>query len=287
MIFTAEKSFGDWLVASDVDGTLNTKFRRLHPKNKMAIKEFMNRGGNFMLASGRPVKSLERAYRKVHPNCPCAVLNGAGLYDFEKRDFIFKESIPQRGKDFVKMIIRKYSSGKNALNVAVFGEKTVYIIKNGLMALGQVLFDRNAFMITDVDSIPEDDWLKVIFWAKRSTIAKLNRDIAADTSVGTFMATSPFTVEMCKAGVHKGTAVMKMAEMKGVTKDKVAAIGDYYNDWDMLKTVGVPACAGQAPTPIHDICRLVACHCNRGCVAQLVNYVMYGNAKGPVKTAAT
>ena len=55
------------------------------------------------------------------------------------------------------------------------------------------------------------------------------------------------------------------------------------NDWDMLKTVGLPACAGQAPAPIHNICKFEACHCNKGCVADLLEYIMSGKAEEDIK----
>ena len=71
--------------------------------------------------------------------------------------------------------------------------------------------------------------------------------------------------------------------MLGIEKSHVAAIGDYYNDWDMLKTVGLPACAGQAPQPIHNICKFEACHCNKGCVADLLEYIMSGKAEEAIK----
>ena len=71
----------------------------------------------------------------------------------------------------------------------------------------------------------------------------------------------------------------ELAEILGVDREYTAAIGDYYNDWDMLKSVGFPACAGQAPKPIHDICKYVACHCNKGCVADLLRIIMSGKAK--------
>ena len=72
--------------------------------------------------------------------------------------------------------------------------------------------------------------------------------------------------------------VFDMSDMLGIEKSHVAAIGDYYNDWDMLKTVGLPACAGQAPSSIHKICKFEACHCNKGCVADLLEYIMSGDA---------
>jgi len=43
----------------------------------------------------------------------------------------------------------------------------------------------------------------------------------------------------------------------------------------MLKTVGLPACCGQAPKEMHEIAKFEACHCNKGAVGDLLNYIMY------------
>ena len=53
-------TFENWLVVSDIDGTLNNKFRKLPKRNYEAIKKFTDHGGNFTLASGRMISSLKR-----------------------------------------------------------------------------------------------------------------------------------------------------------------------------------------------------------------------------------
>ena len=72
---------------------------------------------------------------------------------------------------------------------------------------------------------------------------------------------------------NKGTAVRKLAELLGVPMENTGAIGDYYNDLDMLKSVKHPACAGQAPEEIKEICEFIACHCNDGAVADFILYI--------------
>ena len=66
----------------------------------------------------------------------------------------------------------------------------------------------------------------------------------------------------------------KLAELLGVEKEKTAAIGDYYNDWEMLKAVGFPACCGQAPDDMKAMSKLVTCHCNYGAVADLIEHII-------------
>ena len=73
---------------------------------------------------------------------------------------------------------------------------------------------------------------------------------------------------------NQQSAVMKIAELYGIEHKYTAAIGDYFNDYDMLKTVGLPACCGQAPKAMHEIAKFHACHCNKGAVADLLEYIM-------------
>ncbi len=273
-----KNNLSDWLVASDIDGTLNSKLRTLPAINKKTIDKFMSLGGNFTLASGRPVCSLERAYNSVNSNCPAVILNGSGIYDYGKKSLVWKQTVNTDGREFVKYISRKYSKGLNKIEVGIFGLEKAYITSKGLFSLGQMFFDRVPYIITDIDSVPEDDWFKVIFWGNPLIIKKIKAEAKKAAHKGNFMSSSPVSFEMLDTGVHKGTAVMKLAEILGVKKEHTAAIGDYYNDWDMLKTVGFPACAGQAPKPIHEICKYVACHCNKGCVADLLNLIINGKA---------
>ena len=85
--------------------------------------------------------------------------------------------------------------------------------------------------------------------------------------------TSPVTLELSNCGVNKGSAVKKLADILGVDMNNTAAIGDYYNDVEMLKTVSHPACCGQAPDDIKSIVEYVTCHCNKGAVADFINYI--------------
>ena len=134
-------------------------------------------------------------------------------------------------------------------------------------------------IVKSVDDVPKEGWMKVIFWSNPFTIEKLRKVISTlENPDANFMLSSILTLEMLQKDTHKGVGIMKLADMLGIEKSHVAAIGDYYNDWDMLQTVGLPACAGQAPSSIHKICKFEACHCNKGCVADLLEYIMSGRA---------
>ena len=270
-----EKTFENWLVVSDVDGTLHSKAHTLPKRNLNAIREFTDKGGNFTLASGRTVISINRAYRQIPANQPAVILNGGGLYDMCNRKLLWSEPIGESGMSFVRELIRRYGSVFYALDVGIFTHDVVYVVRNGILSSGMLVFDRANFKLVKLDEVPDSGWLKVIFWGMPATIKMLQQLVNITKNLDAhFMVSSPVTLEMLNKDTHKGTAVMQLAQMLGIEKSHVAAIGDYYNDWDMLMTVGLPACAGQAPKPIHEICKYEACHCNLGCVGDLLEYIM-------------
>lgn len=276
-----EKTFENWLVVSDIDGTLNSKLRKLPRRNYDAIKKFTELGGNFTLASGRLQSSLERNYNRITPNQPAIILNGAGIYDYNKRKMLWQSTIGPKGREFVKHIAKEFDDLFKSVDIGVYFADYVYIVKSGLFSKSTMYFDKARYEYANsIDDVPEDGWMKVIFWSNPLVINKLERVInKMENPDANFMASSLFSLEMLQKDTHKGVGIMRLADMLGIEKSHVAAIGDYYNDWDMLKTVGLPACAGQAPSAIHKLCKFEACHCNKGCVADLLEYIMSGRAE--------
>ena len=275
-----DRTFENWFVVSDIDGTLNDKFRRPVHRNQEAIKKFTELGGNFTLASGRLQSSLERNYNRITANQPAVVLNGAGIYDYKKREMIWRNTIGEKGREFVKYISTEFDELFKSVDIGVYFDDHVYVVKSGLFQKITTSVDKSSHeYVKSIDEVPEDGWMKVIFWSNPFTIAKLNNLIKdMENPDANFMLSSIMTLEMLQKDTHKGVGIMRLADMLGIEKSHVAAIGDYYNDWDMLKTVGLPACAGQAPSAIHKICKFEACHCNQGCVADLLEYIMSGQA---------
>ena len=276
-----ENTFENWLVVSDIDGTLNNKFRKLPKRNYDAIKEFTDRGGNFTLASGRLQSSLERNYNRITPNQPAIVLNGAGLYDFKQNKMIWRNTIGEKGREFVKFIYKEFDEIFKSVDIGIYFDDYVYIVKSGLLSKSTMYFDKAKHeYVKSFDEVPDDGWMKVIFWSNPLTIVKLQSLIKKmENPDANFMLSSVLTLEMLQKDTHKGVGIMRLADMLHIDKSHVAAIGDYYNDWDMLKTVGLPACAGQAPSEIKKLCKFEACHCNKGCVADLLEYIMSGRAE--------
>ena len=267
------KDFSDWLVVSDIDGTLNTKWRTLPKNNLASIKRFVTQlGGHFTLASGRNVDSLRKHYHRLPiNNTPAIVLNGAGIYDFKKEEMIRFNAINENGKDLVKDVLNKHPS----LEVEICTPDNILLINPLIFGPALVRADNLPHKkCKSIEEAMQFDWGKVVFFGVPPLIKKIKQYLNENNSGDLhYMSSSIVTYEILAKDTHKGTAVLELAKMLDISLEHTAAIGDYFNDYDMLKSVYLPAACGQAPKKIHDIAKFHACHCNNGAVAGFLTYI--------------
>ena len=265
--------YSKWLLISDIDGTLNTKSFKLPENNKIAIKEFVNNGGNFTLCSGRNLQSLSVHYNRLGINTPAIFLNGAGIYDFKNNEMIYQNFISSEGEKIILDVLKKHK----------LAQLTVFTADKILLATRKCIYGRviskmdklDCELYKKISDLPRGVWGKVSFFGTKGLINKLKDVFSNDDNSKLFecFKTSPFTLEVVSKGVNKGAAVLKLAELLNIEKSNTAAIGDYYNDVEMLKRVAHPVCCGQAPDDIKEISEYVACHCNDGAVADFIDYI--------------
>ena len=265
--------YNKWLLVSDIDGTLNSKSMKLPENNKIAINNFVNKGGNFTLCSGRNLQSLTIHYSKLGISTPAIFLNGAGIYDFKNNEMIYQNFINPQGEEIILDVVSRHKLAQ----LTVFTADKIYL------ATRKCLYGRVISVIDKLDhelckrvsDLPRGIWGKVSFFGTKGLVNKLQNIFTNEENSKIFecFKTSPFTLEVVNKGVNKGNAVVKLAELLNVEESNTAAIGDYYNDVDMLKRVAHPVCCGQAPDDIKEISEYVTCHCNDGAVADFIDYI--------------
>ncbi len=264
----------DWLIASDIDGTINDKSRHLVKRNYDAVQRFVKEyNGNFTLSSGRSPSSMKKHYKRLNiPDGKAVVLNGAGIYDFATEKMIWSSPLNDNCIELVRKTVKKYPT----IGFQVISDNYVYIFRPSLPAR---ILAINAKLPVKYymrfDDIPKENWYKVIYTGYPFEIKNLDKYIRSFWhNEENLMFSSVCSYEIVNEDTNKGKAVLRLAEILGVDKSKTAAIGDYYNDWEMLKCVGFPACCGQAPDDMKAISKLVTCHCNFGAVAELIDHLV-------------
>lgn len=267
------KDYSHWLLVSDIDGTLNNNLRQTPAVNTQAIDDFVHsKGGNFTLASARNVQSLRPHYHKLPDvGTPAIVMNGAGIYDFTQEKMLWFNPVAPSAAEVIKYTMKKFLH----IEVGIFTDNMIYLVRSRVLSPVMMSLDSLTHKkVRSLDEVPVGNWGKVIFFCLPGMKKKV-RDYALSISDNNlaYIDTTAFSFDMVNSTTNKGNAVLKLAKILDINENNIAAIGDYYNDLDMLRAVKHPACCKQAPDEIHKVCEYTACHCNDGAVADFINYI--------------
>ena len=82
--------FDGILICTDLDGTLLKNDKSISKENMNAIEYFKQNGGYFTFITGRMPFFSHEAIDIVKPNCPFGCINGAGVYDHRKNEYVWK-----------------------------------------------------------------------------------------------------------------------------------------------------------------------------------------------------
>ncbi|MBV9609031.1 MAG: HAD family phosphatase [Acidobacteria bacterium] len=112
-----------------------------------------------------------------------------------------------------------------------------------------------------------EEQLRVADLAEKITVLKTRYDFR-DLSI----------VDVLNAGCSKGHAVERWARHRGIERNQVMAIGDNFNDIEMLEFAGVPVIMGNASDELKQSGWMVTRSNNENGVAAAVEQLIFGNA---------
>jgi Cof subfamily protein (haloacid dehalogenase superfamily) len=95
----------------------------------------------------------------------------------------------------------------------------------------------------------------------------------------------PRFLEFLRPGVSKGAAVAWLARRAGVPLANVLAIGDQYNDVEMITTAGHGAAMPHAPAPVRAVARYVASSLADEGAAQLIEQLVLAGPRAAAETS--
>lgn len=95
----------------------------------------------------------------------------------------------------------------------------------------------------------------------------------------------PRFLEFLRPGVSKGSAVRWLARRAGVPLDNVLAVGDQFNDLEMLAAVGHGAAMPEAPGPVRAAARYVAPPLSAEGVAELIEELVLAGPRNAPRNA--
>lgn len=229
--------FDGILICTDLDGTLFRKDKSVSKENKDAIAYFQREGGKFTFITGRMPSFSSGAYEEACPNAPFGCVNGGGLYDGEREDYIWMAEMPRSVLELVKYIDDEFPN----IGIQVNTFHHVYFCKeNGVMAAFREI-TKVPNLVCACDEVTASIAKIVFGTADEDEMLRLEQALRSHPRAADFdfIRSERTLFEILPKGVCKGLAIKKLTEHLRLDIAKTVAIGDYNNDISMFEAAGV------------------------------------------------
>ncbi len=262
------RSLQDILVITDMDNTLLTPEAGIPQVNQDTIRLFCMLGGRFTIATGRTAVSAGRHLTSRPWSAPANLYGGGAIYDCEKHRWIQKFLLPVSvAKQAAMDVMAKFPG----VGVEVMTEDGgICIVRANEYTYRHTVHEHLAYRMAPIETM-SGGWHKVLFACSAETLQKIEAFLAERSYPGVyFIATNRNYFEIMPEGVTKGSALRFLCESLGIPRENTIAIGDYYNDIELMQTAGYAVAMGNAPLEVQHVACAVTGHCLDGGVAQVL-----------------
>lgn len=229
--------FNGILICTDLDGTLLRNDNTISAENLNAIEYFKREGGTFTFITGRMPFFVSDIYNSVKPNAPFGCINGGGLYDYHKQEYIWKSIMPDGVFELVKCVDEKFPDIGIQVNTFY---KTYFCKENQTMK--KFRKSTNLPNLTCHYGEVKESIAKIIFGSEKDEeILHIKETLMAHPlAIGfDFIRSEKTLFEILPKGIGKGTAIKNLTKHLNMNINKTIAIGDYNNDISMFDTAKI------------------------------------------------
>jgi Cof subfamily protein (haloacid dehalogenase superfamily) len=244
------------LLAADMDGTLLNDNYELSPRTQAALRAWMASGRYFIPSTGRPLCAMDtvNAVFDDDTDTPFIVYNGAMAVLRKSGKVLFSITI---APGLVPEIFRL--GNERDLPVAIWCREKLYANKDcDPIRFYQEATNASAKFIDSPGEIEELAALgvtKILWMDYPEKVLIHQKDMQAHFGAKiNCHATRPELFEFVSPDASKAAALEKISAYLNVPREKMAAVGDGYNDLSMLKYAGLSIAMGNAPEDIKKIC---------------------------------
>ncbi|MDR0946490.1 MAG: Cof-type HAD-IIB family hydrolase [Ruminococcus sp.] len=275
-MFNPEKT----VIISDVDGTFITHSKEYIKRNLDAVKKFQEQGGRFTLATGRVLQAAEHFFDGGFINFPAILGNGSMIYDTHERKILWNRNLSPDVFPIICEIAEKFPE----ISVEIDTPDSIIVCRMTPYEKDHIKAAKfKTYRELPLKEAANLEIVKTLFAGHPDTITKLcEYQKNQDWQQADFVRSHETFFEVLPRGCNKGTALKRIKEMPGMSDCYFVAIGDFYNDLEMLEAADYAACPGDAIDDVKAVCDYV-CESGYedGAIAELITEIR--NQKSDVR----
>lgn len=243
------------LIALDIDGTLLDSGWQVPEANREAIRLATSRGIEVALVTGRRFDFAKPVIDQIDSPLTLIVSGGALVKARDGRTLV-RHLLP---RDVAAEVLRATRAFRHATALVFDRPRAAQVIHEGLDTTEphrRAYYRRNLDFIEEVvplEAALVEDPLQVMFSGGVAEMRELARLLHADAvgarvsiAMTEYESRDLSLVDVNRAGCTKGATLAAWAADRGVPRRQIMAIGDNFNDLEMLDAAGLPVVMGNA-----------------------------------------
>ena len=229
--------FDGILICTDLDGTLLKNDKSISTENIEAIEYFKEEGGIFTFVTGRMPFFVSDICEIVKPNGPFGCINGGGLYDYNKNEYIWTAEMSDKVIELVRLIDVKFPDVGFHVNTY---NKTYFCKDNREMEHFRKVTNAPK-LVCDYENVGEPI-AKFVFGIESDDVIEAVNEALCEHPLADefdFIRSEKTLFEILPKGIDKGKSIEKLCEYLNIDRARTIAVGDYNNDISMLKAAKI------------------------------------------------
>ena len=247
---TLDKKYN--LIALDLDGTVLNNAHNVTEKVRMALRQVVESGIHVVLASSRPPRSVLDLARYIGTKAPIIALGGGVVVNQNGDLFVLdRATITQENVKKIAALCKQ-----NDITLNLYSEWNWYVdrldnrVQNEIEIIG--------FAPTIVEAIEQLDCEpeKILIMGEPDSLQTFHHEISQQAFNIDTSFSKPTYYEITAANINKATALSYVCQQLNVLSSETIAVGDNFNDLDMLEWASLGVAMDNAPAKVKAIADL-------------------------------
>ncbi|MDT8715372.1 HAD family phosphatase [Clostridium sp. 19966] len=270
------------LCLCDMDGTLLNSKDIISKENEAALKKLQQNGVEVIIASGRVDLMVKSFIKQLDLKGHVISCNGGLIRNITTGEIIYSKEI---APNLSKMILN-YCMDFN-INFLVYTANMVYSNRNNPRAtkfenLNKILDKDLQLPIGYIDStsieiIDNINVLKILMVCDDNEQVKLLQNKFSHFAELTVVSSANCLLDIMAANISKGNALKILIDKLGISREKVIAFGDNYNDLEMLQYAGMPIAMENSVEEIKKVGKYITKSNDESGIAYAINNFIFTN----------
>ena len=235
------------LVVTDIDGTIMKINEDLEQKTIETFEQLKAAGIKVVIATGRMYIAAQNIVQTLNLGTPLICYQGAMIQDANK--IYFEQSVPKITAGSIIDDLRSYNAH---INLYI---RDRLIVESDDKYIKEYAGDRTIpyEVVPDIKAELGDATKLLAIDEDADKVTKIRDDMCKKYPALNIVKSTDYYCEFVNNKADKGIAIKFLADMWGIKRDEILAIGDQDNDIEMIKAAGFGVAMGNGSSAIKSV----------------------------------